>query len=92
MTWQSGSTTCASNTQDVVRIDTSKLRDRLNTLYDCLRANYGSRVDSDRNSHFVRLWDIKEQALISKEQSVQIPRSWLDELENLTAARDPHAC
>lgn len=93
MTWQSFSDArqFQQPAQKLVRIETLRLRDRLNKLYDRLRSNSCQPMDTQSKDCFTRLWDIKEQALISGDQSVLIPARWLDDLEHV-ANRETHAC
>lgn len=59
-------------------IQTLQLHQRLNSLYQQLR--YASSVQ--RRLQFDVLWDLKELALLERRQLVDIPSTWLDELEH----------
>jgi len=63
----------------LVTVTTESLRERLNRMYDVMRAR--SR-DMSGSGLFDYLWDLKELALIEGKQSVQLPITWLDELEH----------
>ncbi len=70
------STSGAKDTR-LVSIDTDTLKLRLNQFY---RAN--RQGGEHRDSMFEYLWDIKEMALMEGRNQVEVPSSWLDELEN----------
>lgn len=59
-------------------IQTLQLHQRLNSLYQQLR--HTSSVQ--RRLQFDVLWDLKELALLEHRQLVDIPATWLDELEH----------
>ncbi len=63
----------------LVAISTENLKDRLNEMYDAMRAR--PRALSGTGM-FEYLWDLKELALLEKRQSVQVPTTWLRELED----------
>ncbi len=61
-----------------VTVRTQQLRERLNRLYDAVRCS------GDTYSYWMRfdyLWDLKEMAVLEGRSNVDIPDSWLDELE-----------
>jgi len=60
-------------------ISTENLKDRLNGMYDAMRAR--PRALSGTGL-FEYLWDLKELALLEKRQCVQVPTTWLRELED----------
>ena len=63
----------------LISMRTEHLRDRLNRLYDAVRANARS------NNYWCRfdyLWDLKELAVLEGRNAVWIPENWLEELEN----------
>ena len=66
-------------------IATSLLQDKLNSLY--LLPKY--KRDAFRHkAHFDSLWDLKEMALLEGKQSIEIPESWTDVLEELEQERE----
>jgi hypothetical protein len=68
------------NRENLVSVGTDHLKERLNRLYDAVRGS------SQTYSHWGRLdylWDLKEVAMMEGRKSVDIPDSWLDELERL---------
>lgn len=73
----------ATNTRQnmqLVTVRTDHLRERLNKLYDAVRGNSGTYAYWGR---FDYLWDLKELAVLEGKNAVQIPDSWLDELEKV---------
>ena len=65
------------NGDKLVSLSTSDLRDRLNRIYAKMR-NSNKKADLGR---FDYLWDLKEHALMQGTKAVDVPESWLDELE-----------
>ena len=65
---------------NLVSIPTDHLRDRLNRIFVAVRGNPRSHSHWGR---FDYLWDLKEVAVLEKRNSVQIPDTWLDELERV---------
>lgn len=61
-----------------VSIETGVLKNRLTAAYENLRMN-GQSMTAVRN--FEDLWDIKERALLEKQQSVIVPSGWLSQLD-----------
>lgn len=64
---------------NLTSLPTAQLRDRLNRIYDFMR---GNRSDSCLN-RFDYLWDLKELAVSEGRNTVQIPDTWLEELERV---------
>lgn len=63
----------------LVNVATDSLKDRLNRVYDALR----SRPQTLSNSGlFDYLWEMKELALLEGRSTVQVPTTWLEELED----------
>jgi hypothetical protein len=64
---------------DLVLVQTETLRERLNNLYDKVRAHpkysFGGRFDY--------LWDLKELATMEGRTTVEIPGQWLEEIEDV---------
>jgi hypothetical protein len=65
---------------NLVSVPTELLRDRLNRLYGAVRRNARNYSAWGR---FDYLWDLKELAVLEGRGSVEIPDSWLDELERI---------
>jgi hypothetical protein len=63
--------------EQLVTITTDVLKERLNRLYG---VSHGSR--QKMMSQFDHLWDLKEHALLEKATSIEVPRSWMDELDH----------
>ncbi len=61
-----------------VSIETGVLKNRLTAAYENLRMS-GQSMAAVR--HFEDLWDIKERALLERQQSVIVPSGWLNQLE-----------
>lgn len=58
----------------MVTITTVTLKERLNRIYEWRR--------NKRNfNSFEHLWDVKELALLEGKTSVEVPKTWLDELD-----------
>jgi hypothetical protein len=68
--------------KEMVSVETDLLRDRLNKLYQNRRSQ-GHRLDMPGASEglFEYLWDLKEKALMDRRAKVDVPRNWLDQLE-----------
>ncbi len=74
-----GNSCSTSGAKDTKRIsiDTDTLKSRLNQFYDTSR-HWGAQ----RDNTFEYLWDIKELALMEGRDQVEVPASWLDDLES----------
>lgn len=77
------------STEKIVSVKTSDLRQRLNALYARMRGNAAQRQFGD-SGRFDYLWDLKELALMKGSQSVDVPESWLEELEKSMPAHQGH--
>ncbi len=64
--------------EKLVKVNTADLKERLNRFYRGMRSASGNRLDSGR---FDYLWDLKELALMEGRQSIDVPESWLEEIE-----------
>lgn len=62
----------------LVTVSTSTLKERLNRLYDTRK---GQAKTISHSGLFEYLWDLKELALMERKSSVEVPSTWLDELE-----------
>lgn len=62
----------------LVTITTDALKDKLNKMYDAMRAKPRALAATGL---FEYLWDLKELALLEGRQSLQVPTTWLAELE-----------
>lgn len=69
-----------------VSLKTSDLRDRLNKIYVQMRSG---KCQPD-SKHFDYLWDLKELALMHGNNTVDVPASWLDELEEGNSSHPGH--
>lgn len=67
----------ASPGEKMVQVSTAELRIRLNRLYNRMRSASG-QGDLGR---FDYLWDLKELALMEGRPTVDVPETWLDEME-----------
>ena len=63
-----------------VTVKVDALRDRLNQLYN-------SRLTLPNEGLFEYLWDLKEQALMEGATSVDVPVTWIEDLEDSDFAR-----
>jgi hypothetical protein len=74
--------------EQLVTLNTEALKDRLNRVYDRLhRANdTRSSKSFSQEGLFEYLWDLKEVALLEGKSSVELPKNWLDELDQEEAS------
>jgi len=63
----------------LVTVSTDSLRNRLNRIYDAMRASPRSLSNSGL---FDYLWEMKELALLEGRNSIEVPTTWLEELEH----------
>lgn len=68
-----GSAARQSKEEKLVSVNTTDLKARLNRLYKGMRGKEAGRFDY--------LWDLKELALLEGRNTVDVPETWLDELE-----------
>ncbi len=75
------------NSAQLVTVGTARLKERLNVLYAERRGQ-----KSNQAGVFDHLWDLKESAILEGKGSVEVPQSWLDELndEDLSADARSH--
>jgi hypothetical protein len=66
---------------NLVRVATDQLRQRLNRLYTIVR----TQKTNQSLGRFDYLWDLKELAVLEGKPAVEIPDTWLDELELVCA-------
>jgi len=71
------------NSAQLVKVGTDRLKERLNVLYASRR---GQKVAQD--GVFDHLWDLKESAILEGKGSVEVPQSWLDELNDEALSAD----
>lgn len=64
-----------AKSDSLVTIETSTLKDRLNQVYQ-------SRHLLAHSPEFDSLWDLKEKALLEKRSTVEVPDTWLNEIQN----------
>jgi hypothetical protein len=62
----------------LITVTTNTLKERLNKAYTDHRSR-STQIDS-----FERLWDLKEMALLEGKPSIEVPQTWLDELDRAT--------
>ncbi|MCC6981267.1 MAG: hypothetical protein IT343_23295 [Candidatus Melainabacteria bacterium] len=72
------------NSAQLVTVGTDRLKERLNVLYAARRG----QKDSGQAGVFDHLWDLKESAILEGKGSVEVPQSWLDELNDDTLTTD----
>lgn len=65
------------NSAQLVTVGTERLKERLNVLYSAKRGQ-----KSAQQGVFDHLWDLKESAILEGKGSVEIPQTWLDELND----------
>ena len=65
----------------LVTVATTNLKERLNKAYSA------TRTGSLQVNSFEKLWDLKEMALLEGKPSIEVPRTWLDELEDSQTAK-----
>ena len=77
----------SSHNVAVVSVTTDLLKDKLNRVYSRFHASSHNRSMSHEGL-FEYLWDLKEVALVEGKKSVDLPKSWLEDLESeLESAR-----
>ncbi|MCA9803144.1 MAG: hypothetical protein KC777_14335 [Cyanobacteria bacterium HKST-UBA02] len=69
----------ASRQRELVEIQVSTLKERLNQFYDSRRRN---QTADSQDGLFEYLWDLKELALMEGRASVEVPSAWLEELDS----------
>ncbi|MBK9146054.1 MAG: hypothetical protein IPM23_26610 [Candidatus Melainabacteria bacterium] len=74
-----GKTIPASRQRELVEIQVSTLKERLNKFYDSRRRN---QTADSQDGLFEYLWDLKELALMEGRASVEVPSAWLEELDS----------
>lgn len=67
-----------NSNEKLISVKTSDLKARLNQMYLGVKQIKGRRPDL---SKFDYLWDLKELALVEGRQTVDVPESWLDDVE-----------
>lgn len=66
-------------TENMVTMNTDLLKDKLNKVYSSMHK--AEKKSFSQEGLFEYLWDLKEVALLEGKSSVQLPKNWLDELE-----------
>ena len=64
----------------LVTVKTDELKVRLNRFYE-------TKLIKLQANSFDHLWDIKEMALLEGKKSVDVPSSWLEELDGALPAK-----
>lgn len=67
-----------TNEQELVRVEVQALQEKLNRIFE--RANR-KELNKIYQDDFDYLWDVKELALLEKKNQVEVPGTWLSELE-----------
>ena len=69
-----------SNEKDrTVRIATSQLKQKLNAMYVRKHVKHGTLEPAFEK--FNDLWDLKELALLERRESVDVPESWVAQMD-----------
>jgi hypothetical protein len=78
--------------EKLVTVTTDILKDRLNRVYNRLHTATDMRSSKSFSQEglFEYLWDLKEVALLEGKSSVELPKNWLDELEQDTTVGVHH--
>ncbi|HEY9773424.1 MAG TPA: hypothetical protein V6C81_06405 [Planktothrix sp.] len=63
-------------TGQLIVVQTSTLKERLNTVYK-------TRGGKGEPKSFANLWDLKELALLEGKDSIEVPKPWLEELDTV---------
>ncbi len=71
--------TSKRDSSELVKIEVDNLKQSLNHAYKTRKNN---RNILSHDGLFEYLWDLKEKALIEGQKSVEIPTSWLEELDS----------
>lgn len=67
-----------TNPLKMAEVSTDNLRQKLNDIYACLRNKPCVVINPGL---FEYLWDLKELALLEGRTSIEVPTTWLKELE-----------
>ncbi|HEY9787188.1 MAG TPA: hypothetical protein V6D17_17495 [Candidatus Obscuribacterales bacterium] len=67
------------NTSNVISVGVDELKEQLNALYSTRKNKPRNLADP---ALFDRLWDLKELAILEGRTSVELPKTWLDELND----------
>lgn len=70
----------------LVSVTTDTLKARLNKFYDARRQSR----DAAQEGLFEYLWDLKELALMEGRAEVQVPATWLEDLEDTSTSSRTH--
>ncbi len=71
------------NSAQLVTVGTDRLKERLNSLYASKRGQ-----KAEKAAAFDHLWDLKESAILEGKGSVEVPQSWIDELNDELLSAD----
>lgn len=58
-----------------ITVSTNRLREKLNHAYQVIRSSQA------QPRHFDELWDLKELALMTAQESIVVPQSWMEDIE-----------
>jgi hypothetical protein len=70
-----GSSLKKDGSESLVTVTTSALKERLNQAYDA------NRKKQTQLNNFDSLWDLKEKALLEGKKSIEVPQTWMEELD-----------
>lgn len=73
------------NEGELVKVDLSKLQSGLNKIFARQNRKELNKIYQD---DFDYLWDLKELAILEKKQIVEVPGTWLSEMDNALASLD----
>ncbi len=68
---------------ELVRVEVQALQTKLNKIFERQNRKELNKIYHD---DFDYLWDLKELALLEKKQQVEVPGTWLSELETALAS------
>ncbi len=73
------------NEGELVKVDLSKLQNGLNKIFARQNRKELNKIYQD---DFDYLWDLKELAILEKKQIVEVPGTWLSEMDSALASLD----
>ena len=79
-----------STGMQLVTVDTKSLKERLNRLYDSMRhvsCRSSKGKELGQAGLFEYLWDLKEVALLQGKTEVEVPTTWIKELDEALAGQ-----
>ena len=70
-----------TDTQTVVSMQTSQLKDKLNQVFNGTHGRQTGNRAVSRDAAFDKLWDLKEAAILEGRNTVELPTQWATELD-----------